>query len=75
MENDRWQMRNGKCHPSRRLPSAPAVCSFLYDKLCSSQMPLSEGSYCKPKKPQCEVHTDANQPGFVGNTRLPRLQG
>jgi hypothetical protein len=52
------------------LPSAHClVISFALPKC------LFPGFLGKRKKPQCEVHPDANQSGFVGNTRLPRLQG
>ena len=63
------------------LPPAPAYCSCSLPSapvfVISFALPkcLFPGLLGKPRKPQCEVHPDANQSGFVGNTRLPCLQG
>jgi hypothetical protein len=61
--------------PPCRLPPVPAVCSCLCDKLCPSQNASFQGTPLLTWKPQCEVHAHGNQSGFVGNTRLPSVQG
>lgn len=52
------------------LPSVPVfVISFALPKMPLSKAPLLTW------KPQCEVHAHGNQSGFVGDTRLPSVQG